>query len=142
MMLVSAHSSTGRGTGTGVFKRAFNTRYSRATSCAVGNSGPRGGRRKTHSWSPRVMKNVSLECPPRMRSTITGRSALSGKVWSRYAESAAASTNGALDAAVLLELSSCMWLLSFPYTYRLGLAVILAGQPDCQKVVHTDTASI
>ena len=69
MTLVSSQAMSVRGERTFVSTSAESTVYSRITSCAVGRNAPRGGRRSTQSFPPRVMKNVSHECPAWWRST-------------------------------------------------------------------------
>src|SRR5487761_605022 len=59
----SSHPAYTRGTGTTVFCKAFITRYSRITSCAVGSKGPRGGRRSAHELPEKWTRWTSLECP-------------------------------------------------------------------------------
>jgi hypothetical protein len=62
--MTCSSSQTARIPGTRAWpRRAPMTRASRSTSCALGGSGPRGGRRSTTSASPRVTTNVTLEWP-------------------------------------------------------------------------------
>src|SRR5262245_4775083 len=51
------------------------TLYSRAMSCAVGSTWPRGGRRSTHSCSPSPMTYVRFDRPPAINSADSARPA-------------------------------------------------------------------
>src|SRR5271165_6970050 len=63
MVAGSAQTASTSGTRAGVSRSAFSRRASRITSCALGGSGGRGGRRRTISCSPRTMRYVTFECP-------------------------------------------------------------------------------
>ena len=63
MSAVSSPTASTRGTRAAVGASARSSRASRSTSCALGGSGPRGGRRSTSSDGPQRRRNVTLEWP-------------------------------------------------------------------------------
>ena len=65
-------AGAGRGPGGRRATSRSRTAYSRTTSCAVGSSGPAGGRRRTSRWSPTSTSYVRLLWPSPSRLTDTG----------------------------------------------------------------------
>src|SRR6476661_1221045 len=64
MIAASSQSRNGRGASGNTPCIADSQRNSRAMSCAVGGTGPNGGRRTTTSTSPKRTRYVRFEWPP------------------------------------------------------------------------------